>query len=159
MAPETFSKLFCAVLQSLIRQRPYTHRKPLWRFVLTCFRRVAAILVYPSSEVLDPLFYEGNLLDAELPGNYSYQDLWVSGLEYCTFLVDDSLIHAWNIEDIVLSLKTGFRRAFLPQLRQLSIFDDETINDREMNFIRLFAVRHRSNMFEKYRYIDNLFEV
>lgn len=156
----TYTKIFCSMLQCLIRQYPYPHRKPLWRFVLTCFRRNAAFGIFPISEASDMLFHQLDLLDAEFPPNYNYLDLWTRCVGDCTFQLDDSLIHSWNVDDMVLSLRTGFRRAYLPQVNPSSTLDSETIIDRELNFIQLlYDVRHRANAFERYRYIDSLFAV
>jgi len=158
----TYVKIFSAVLQRLIQQHTYIHRKPVWRFVVTCLRRMNAYRPQLTPSVRDSgmLLEALDMFDAELPGNYNFEDLWVRRHGDCTLQIDDSLIHSWNVEDMILSLKTGFKRAYLYQFNRASTLDSKTVIERETDFIELLHnIRYRSKTFEKFQYIDQLFEV
>jgi len=101
-----------------------------------------------------------DILDAELPGNYNYDDLWAGCQRDCRLQIDTSQIHCWNVEDMLLSLKSGFKVAYLKQITEVSNLGTEDSKKAELDLIKLISdVRHRSNSFEKHQYIDDLFEV
>jgi hypothetical protein len=157
-AYHTYINMFCAVLRHLIRQHPKTHRKPLWRYSLSFVRRTLyRTLATPDEDIL---LLSLDSLDAELPGNYSYQNLFTASPLYYTPQIDNSSLHNWNVRDILISLAANFRITYLDQFSNPSALATEIRIEKEKEFVKLlYDVRHRSNTFEKFQYIDRLFEV
>ena len=156
-ARHTYLNLFCAVLAHLLRQHPRAHRKPVWRFALSFIRRMLYLSLATRDQ--DVLLLSLDSLDVELPGNYSFQNLFTAS-QLHTPQIDNSILHYWNVEDIKASLGAGFRLTYLDQLNKPSALATEIRLSKENEFVKLlYDVRHRSNTFEKFRYIDRLFEV
>jgi hypothetical protein len=157
-AYHTYLNIFRSVLESLIRQHPRTHRKPMWRFSLSFIRRllVSSVAVRDRDMLLRSL----DPLDAELPGNYNYENLLTASQLFYAPQIDNSILHYWNVRDILISLGANFRLTYLDQLSQPSALAPEICIQKEKEFVKfLYDVRNRSNNFEKFQYIDRLFEV
>jgi len=106
------------------------------------------------------LFRSLDSLDNELPGNYNYESFWTASQLHSPPRIDNSLLHYWNVEDLVISLRTNFRLTYLDSFTKPSACGTDILIEKEKDFSKfLYDLRHRSNTFQKFHYIDGLFEV
>ena len=153
----TYCNVFCAVMEQLIGQHEYPDRKQVWRLALSYLRRCSAypptdtVIVHDSEAQIQLMYF----LDTQLPGNYTFDNMTVIPCQFSIPEIDkDSILHFWNVIDVILSVRTSFQLTYRNQITGHWPMEKETA------FIQfLDAARSRSDGFQKFQYLDEVFEV
>jgi hypothetical protein len=152
---QTYVGVFCAVLENLILRCPYPRRKPIWTFVLCSLRRHHWLL-WPVNDASDAQANSLQLLDRQLPGyeDGSKEVLFKSTSHPCRqFDRTQGLCHL-NTMDVRISIETRFRLTYRHR-----VVNGTTIEDEDDFRKFLHDVCTCTNGFEKYKYLDEIFEV
>ena len=155
----TYLGVFCSTLEHLINRQAKARRTnstPLWRLLLSHIRRLHRFLRSFATVTQDPRthFYPMHLLDIKIPWSNEMDPIVATlpglalNIKWCSFL------HCWDVTDLTMSFQSAFNHICRRPAGTTAAIDTATALKRLID-----SIRRGSDGFEKFKYLDGIYQV